>query len=811
MSSRSFRVILSLAVAWTSATAGLGAQGRTLRAAVVEDFPPLYHVNAHGEPEGLAIDIVKRVAEEGGFRVSFLVVANWGEASQALRDGRADFVPGIGIEEGRSEEFLFSAVPMETVPISVFVRKETSAIKGPGDLGGRRVAVLKDSVAWSLLRKEPGTSLYVCAEVGEAVMVLLSGVVDAVACPGPMMRAKLSEIRLSSRFRSVGEPLAELKRAYMFRREDESFVRQTIDPILGRLIGSGDYRAIYQKWYGDPEPPLSATQIAAAGSIALAAIVLSFLAVWSLTVRRKNHSLKRALSEEAIAKRALAESEERYRVLFAEAPLGIIMITDADKTVRYANSAFLRMFGYGPQDVGSFSALDLVAKAHAGGHGAPAPTAEGGQPDSGVLTCVRKDGRPIRCDIYAAPISVDGNPGTVKFFIDASERERAREELRQNEKLVVLGQLAGGVAHDFNNQLAGISGYAEMLAARLGNSREGQKLVEGILTAVQRSADLTLNLLAFARKGKYEEQDIDMDKIVNEASELLSRSIDKRIRIRTSADTRGFVARGDPSQLQNAVLNLVVNARDAMPSGGDLNISCSLASLGEEDMASEGWDLPPGAYLRVAVKDDGIGMSPETLNRAIEPFFTTKEPGKGTGMGLPAVYGTVRNHGGAFRLRSEEGKGSVAEFLLPAFESKGNPDAKDEGAEGEGSAALPAGRLRILLVDDEESIRLIGREMLTGAGLDVMTAKDGEEAVRLFCAEGQRFDAIVLDMMMPGLSGIEVFARVISCDPDARVVVTSGYSLDGEAQAMMDSGARAFLHKPFRRAELLSAIEAAVR
>jgi two-component system, cell cycle sensor histidine kinase and response regulator CckA len=796
------KILLFLATVFLCAAALAQSREAVIRAAVIEDFPPLYHIDYRGKPEGMAIDILAYVSRETGLRFETIMVKNWAEADQAIRAGKADIVPGIGLDDERAEEFAFSSIPMETVPISVFVRSGTSAIGGPADLIGRHTAVLKDGVAWSILRKDSANDLLVCENVDEAIMALLSGEVDALACPEPMLMKKLQEIRLSSRISPAGKPLAELKRYYMFRKEDEGFFKDTFDAALKVLTSSSEYRRIYERWYGEPEPFLTAERVAWGAGIAIAALALGFIAVWTVTVGRNNRRLKKALAEEESAERALEESEERFRTLFESAPLGVIVAAGPDFTVRYANSAFLRMFGYDVSEVGKFSAAALATER---GMAAVAAFAARAGADERAFaenaSCARKDGSILYCDIFAAPMRVEGAAGTVGFFIDASEREKTREELRQTEKMAAIGQLAGGIAHDFNNQLAGISGYAEILSDKCSGNTETGRLIDGILTAVRRSADLTMNLLAFARKGKFEEQDVDMGKIAEEVRNLVSRSIDKRISIAVTSDCGGLVARGDPSQLQNALLNLVINARDAMEQGGAISLSCQSLRLSfrDSDWADKG--MAPGTYLRIAVKDDGKGMGPEVLSHAFEPFFTTKDPGKGTGMGLAAVYGTVRNHNGAVRIESEVGAGTIVEILLPAFEPAISPTL-GQAENGD----MPGKRRRILLVDDEESIRAVSGEMLAQAGMEIELARDGKEAVQAFRTAKKPFDAVILDLMMPGLSGAEAFAQIRAGYPDAAIVITSGYSIDGEAQALLDAGARSFLHKPFRRAELLKAV-----
>jgi signal transduction histidine kinase/ActR/RegA family two-component response regulator len=373
--------------------------------------------------------------------------------------------------------------------------------------------------------------------------------------------------------------------------------------------------------------------------------------------------------------------------------------------------------------------------------------------------------------------------------------QRTSEQLRQSEKMQAIGQLAGGVAHDFNNQLSGIMGFAEMLAERLEDP-ELKKYADQILTASTRAADLTRQLLAFGRKGKYLNVPTDIHKVIGEVVDLLNRSIDKRIEIKRCLEANPSVVVADPTQLQNAILNLALNARDAMPQGGMLSFVTSVVFL--EAQPDE--ELKPGRYVQISVTDTGVGMDAATKKRLFEPFFTTKEVGKGTGLGLASAYGTIKNHGGTIRVYSELGHGSTFRVYLPVLEEGAGPVVPEV------AVSAPSGHGRVLLVDDEPVILEVGAAMLRRQGYEVVTCSDPREAVALYGRDWRSIDLVILDMVMPKMGGRDVFLAMREINPAVKALLASGFSINGEAQGIMNLGVMAFVSKPFRLADLAQGV-----
>jgi len=421
-----------------------------------------------------------------------------------------------------------------------------------------------------------------------------------------------------------------------------------------------------------------------------------------------------------------------------------------------------------------------------------------GEPFHGAYRVKRKDGAFVDVqDDGHFVLNSDGVPTRMLgFLVDVTERKRSEEQERQTQKMNAIGELAGGVAHDFNNQLAAILGYANLLSQRLKDP-DLLRFSDGIGAAARRSADLTQKLLAFARKGRYQQVPLDLHRVIADTVTLLERSIDKRISIVQRLEASAAMISGDPSQMQSALLNLGLNARDAMPGGGAMTFETAIVGQAGRECESCRQEVARGAHLRIVVGDTGSGIDSEVRKHLFEPFFTTKPIGKGTGMGLASVYGTVQNHRGAIRVDSAVGVGTRFSICLPLLERTERDPAQAEPARpGAGKA------LRILVVDDEPELRAMVSLMLQRGGHEVLAVANGPEAIELYSRRGAELDLVILDMMMPEISGRDTFKALKSMNPGVRVVLSSGYSIDGDARRILDDGALGFLQKPFTIAEL---------
>jgi signal transduction histidine kinase/ActR/RegA family two-component response regulator len=399
----------------------------------------------------------------------------------------------------------------------------------------------------------------------------------------------------------------------------------------------------------------------------------------------------------------------------------------------------------------------------------------------------RMDGTSFWTQLNAVAIEWKGRPASLNFIRDISEQKLLAEQLAASERMRSIGTLAGGIAHDFNNLLMGIQGNVSLLLLNLGPESPLRSRLEEIEHCVESGAELSARILGFAQGGKYNLVPTDLNGLVRASLEMFGRTR-KEIEARVVCAGVLPTVEVDRAQIEQVLLNLFVNAWQAMPGGGELLVEMRNAELDETQATAAG--VTPGRYVQIAVRDTGCGIDPAVQERIFEPFFTTKDRGRGTGLGLASAYGIVRHHGGAIGVESAPGRGSTFTVTLPA---SGRPVAAP--------LPLPGGALsgagRVLLVDDEPIILSVGRGLLEHLGYEVLAAASGERAIELVRANLGRIDAVVLAMVMPGLSGGETFDRLREVDPGVGVLLSSGYSIDSQARDILARGCDDFIQKPY--------------
>ncbi|MCH2209139.1 MAG: response regulator [Lentisphaerales bacterium] len=374
---------------------------------------------------------------------------------------------------------------------------------------------------------------------------------------------------------------------------------------------------------------------------------------------------------------------------------------------------------------------------------------------------------------------------TVQLERETAEKLKLKDQLLQSQKMEAVGQLAGGLAHDFNNQLGGIIGSAELIKYNTDHEKI-LKYTDMILNAAQSSANLTKQLLAFARKGKETSIPVDLNKTIKQITQLLQRSMDKKIDIIHQFEDMNSFTIGDPSQLENAMLNIAINASHAMPEGGTLTLSTSI----QEIAAGEVNTLIAGPYAVVKISDTGTGMTQEVKERIFEPFFTTKGKDKGTGLGLSATYGAIQQHSGAITVDSELGQGSTFTMYLPASIEKSTIQSNDADKPEDLSGT------NILIIDDEEIILMTASEILKELGCHVTAASSGIKGIDFYKEKHEDIDIVILDKIMPDMNGLEVFRELKKIEPNVKIVLASGYS-EEQAQDLLNEGVKAFIRKPY--------------
>ncbi len=516
---------------------------------------------------------------------------------------------------------------------------------------------------------------------------------------------------------------------------------------------------------------------------------------------KQTHCILRDITEQKSIEDALKNSENRFRSI-TENAVDYIFIKDRDRKYTFVNSAMKNLLGLPENEILGKTPEEIFGPKEGNIIKEVDDRAFAGETVNETRELIIGE-KKLAFNTLQTSLTVENGMVTSIMGIvrDVTKQKQLEEQLQQSEKMRAIGQLAGGIAHDFNNQLAGIVGYADILRLELSNNPELSYYADNILLTSKRAADLTSQLLAFARKGKYLTIPVDIHMIIVEVVNILHRTIDKRIVIRQLLEAQFPITEGDPTQIQNAVMNIALNARDAMPNGGELIFATTVKPLETEYCVNNPYEIIPGKYIQLCITDNGKGMDEATKSKIFEPFFTTKDQGKGTGMGLASVYGTLKSHGGAINVYSEPDHGTTMKLYFPLVE-KG--EENNVPMKGEDEAII--GEAHILLVDDEDVVIDTASRMLKNMGYKVSIARNGKEAIEFFKENWKIIDLVILDMVMPKLNGKETNSALKKINPAVLVLLSSGYSINGEAQKILDEGVNGFIQKPYRRVELAQAV-----
>lgn len=491
-----------------------------------------------------------------------------------------------------------------------------------------------------------------------------------------------------------------------------------------------------------------------------------------------------------------AVDTDRYRQIYEAVALPVLVIDHETWLVVDVNEAAMRLYGYSRDE---FVGLPVLLVRPPEGR-SEARTVLSEMPHGFWKTSAvkhqRKDGSVFSADVWSRDTVVDGRSVRIATISDVTERVELQHELLQSQKMEAVGRLAGGIAHDFNNGLTAIIAGVDFLSERLDDDIVVEEL-EGIRQAANRAASLTRQLLTYSRQQMMSAEVVALNDVVEQSETLLRRTLAAHIELRRDLGRGTWSVRVDPVQLEQVILNLAVNAQDAMPSGGTLELTTRNVSS-EDELNVSGRTIPAGDWVELTVRDTGAGMDAMTTRRVFEPFFTTKPPPEGTGLGLSTAYGIITQSGGHITVESSVGEGTTFRIYLP------RADTPRSGSRAAVTPDAQADRT-VLVVEDEDAVRRVVRKVLERLGHKVLTAADGDEALALVDASGEPIDLLVTDLVMPGRSGREVAAELCAAQPGLPVLFMSGYTTEAAGDlGLLDEG-RAFLQKPFS-VEALSGI-----
>ena len=498
-----------------------------------------------------------------------------------------------------------------------------------------------------------------------------------------------------------------------------------------------------------------------------------------------------------LAEKAVCESEERFKSLSENAPV-IIFSLDENGALSYVNPAWQTLMGYAREEtlgrpLANFLPADKISKVNRIFN----QLIKGQIPTAEIhLNLIRRDGSP---HIFDTSVSANSDSegrvtGIIGLAKDVTEEKRLQQQLFQSQKMEAIGTLAGGIAHDFNNLLMGMQANLSLIRLETSGVPSIEEKLLRVEDQIQNGASLTRQLLGYARKGKYAVTVFDLNGLIEDTLNVVKRT-KKNITVMTSLSEEPAYIRADQGQIELVLLNLFLNAADAMPNGGELTVTSNRRRDGQRLTSTT------ASIVEVVISDTGIGMDQTTMNRIFEPFFTTKEMGQGTGLGLASVFGVIENHSGRIDVQSTPEEGTRFTLHLPAANA-----IESQFPLREGDADLTFEGAKVLLVDDEILILKYSHEMAASLGLEVISTQDTDEALRLYEAQWQEIDLVMLDMVMPKMDGIALFEAMQAINPRAQAIVTTGYAMDSRISALISSGRHACLKKPYTRKDLANTL-----
>ena len=774
--------------------AARGAAEEPARARVVygglDALPPYEYKDAAGRPQGFNIELVRELAKTTGLDVEFRLVGPQ-ELNEQWDAGKIDLESRI-FSEQRTREFDYLAQLWTIRVVLAFLPGRARYPESVENLQGETVAIQSRSVVREALDALPPARRPVLRtedDQGVAIDLLRRREVTAV------LGSSLTLVRFAREEGLpdlVERPVRTFSYHLVTRRGRGAEFAWTFNAMaLAESTGVRD--GLVEAHLSLPPAPWSLRNVlpVAGGLFGVVALGGMLVYLWNRALRREVTARTEELGSSLLEKEALARylhlTNEALQAFIQSSPLAIISL-DPEGNVRNWNARAEMLFGWTADEIvgrplpsrtprGEEEVADLMKRALAG------ESLQGEE-----IVRHKKDGTPVHAAVWAASLYNEAGETAevVAFVADISREKRLAEQLQQSQKMEAVGRLAGGIAHDFNNVLTAITGYAELALRKIKPDDPVRRNLEGIRAAADKATAFTRQVLSFSRKQKTSPRLVDLDEVAASVVSMLRPVIGEDIRVAQARSSTLWSVKADPSQLQQVLLNLAVNARDAMPEGGELAIETGNVEL--PDAYSVG---ATGSYVMVAVRDTGVGMGEDVRGHLFEPFFTTKEPGRGTGLGLATVHGIVKLSGGHLVVESAPGRGSTFRVYLPRSGEE-RPKATPVVLEG-----APGGSETVLLVEDDDAVRQLNLEVLRAAGYLALEARHAGEALVIAERHAGPLHLLITDVVMPHMSGLELVERLSAARPALRVLLVSGYADDAVLRHGRGAESWPFLQKPF--------------
>lgn len=765
-------------------------------------------IDAAGKPTGFAVEMLQEAARREGIALVWKLGGSRTKNEEDLTQGSLDLIlTGYSTPERRKRFFVSSSWWSTEI---VILTPTSSNIRTTGDLKGKRLAMPSGPLP-TLAAVFQGSEMMPEGSAVKAVEAACQGRADAAIIANIFVRDLL--YAGDSACRGISLQTIDTKLQWEYALVARHAVAPEVQALRDRfeeMTSDGTMAALAASY------PVISSRYAArmAGAMrdryyltvqriligaALLILVLAAIAIIRLNDSRRklelaNQALQRDLEMRMRVERALRESESRFRTLFENAPQGVIEFGQSG-AILFANPRAATIFGRSSENLARIKFEELFPERFR--PALPRLASGAVQPrDLQGLTILRQDGTELPVELSAAPIRANDEDLTLVFLLDISDRMSLEAQLRQAQKLESIGQLAGGVAHDFNNLLTVIGGNTDLARMCMESNEPAGPYLDQIARAATRATSLTRQLLSFARRQKVQPAKMNVNDGLRDVAKMLRRLIGEDVSLEMLLEARKALTYADPGQFEQVIVNLAINARDAMPNGGRLVLRTSDFHLDPGNL-HELAGLSAGDYLLLAVSDTGEGMTPEVMTHIFEPFFTTKDVGKGTGLGLSTVYGIVKQCGGLISVYSEPGQGTSFKILLPVLETDVGEDERAPEAH-----RILKGSETILLAEDDEAVRKFVCGLLRLHGYQVVETADPNSALEAARQATGPIHLLLTDVVMPHMSGLELRARFSDLYPGVPVLLMSGYSARLRTQPL-DAPS---IEKPFSPAALLGRI-----